>query len=98
MEELFRFSVLRAATRSNPATVSLERPPAPPPSPAPAPPAPAPQPFNRAALRPIVSSSLPAFIGARINTGVLAAATPPAPPKSFQDQLRDLVQSVASDN
>jgi hypothetical protein len=99
MEELFRFSVIRAATRSNAATVSLERPTAPPPAPTPTPSVPVTQVVARGAARPVISSSLPTFITSRVNLGPTAGTSQaPQPPKSFQDQLRDVVQNLAEQN
>src|SRR6266478_692439 len=99
MEELFRFSVIRAATRSNAATVSLERPPAPPPAPTPTPTVPVTQAIARAAaVRPVISSSLPTFITSRVNLGSTAGmSVATQPPKSFQDQLRERVQSLSGE-
>ena len=91
MEELFRFSVIRPATRSNAPTVSLERPPATTP--------PATAPMNPVAtIRPVISSTLPGIIGARANLGSSFATPSPTPPKSFQEQLRDVVQSLSPDH
>ena len=103
MEELFRFSVIRAATRSVAATVSLDHPspqqqPTPPPLPITPPPPPLAaarpisQPTSRVATRPVVLSSLPAFIASRVNLGGGGIVVQPQPPKPFQEQLREKVQ------
>jgi hypothetical protein len=100
MEELFRFSVIRAATRSNVVAVSLERPPAPPPAPAPTPTPTTPrlQLSTRAAVRPSISGSLPAFMPSMAGLGLVGSpALPPQAPRSFQDQLRDVVHDLPGD-
>jgi len=98
MEELFRFSVIRAATRSNAATVSLERPPV-------APPAPAPSlcPCDTAGQACGRSASDPRFVGQHSygRASVLASRPVqqghPQRRRAFQDQLRDIVQSLAGE-
>src|SRR5262245_50407527 len=96
MEELFRFSVIRPATRASAAVVPLERPYVPPPPPA----APAPPPtlVARAPARTLLARPLPALIASRMNAGIAEAAVQPQPPKSFQDQLRDIIRSLTTDN
>jgi hypothetical protein len=89
MEELFRFQVIRPATRSVPATVTLDRPLEPPPE------RPAPPRLDPVGNR--YTSTLPAFVSQRVNLGLNPTATATQASQGFQDQLRHIVQGFVQD-